>query len=159
MKSQLLQSVIFKCSFAVVVTMWLASAAWAQEGIGVRAGVSISPDEFYFGGHVVAPVVDGLWFRPNVEVGLGNNHTSVGLNGEFTYLVPLRTRAGNLYFGAGPAMNIFTKGPSGSRNTSVGPGFNFLLGVGQRRGWFAEIKVGALDSPTFKLGVGYTFPR
>jgi hypothetical protein len=144
---------------AVVLAECLAATAWAQEGIGVRAGVGVDPDEFYFGGHVIAgPVVDRVWFRPNIEVGLGSNHSTVALNGEFAYWLPVPRRDSNVYFGAGPAMNILTRGPSRARDTSVGPGFNFLVGLAQRRGWFAEIKVGALDSPIFKFGVGYTFP-
>lgn len=36
-------------------------------------------------------------------------------------------------------------------------GVNFLVGVEQRRGLFFEFKVGAMDSPDFKLGVGWAF--
>jgi hypothetical protein len=36
-------------------------------------------------------------------------------------------------------------------------GVNFLVGVEHRRGLFFEFKVGALDSPDVKLGVGWTF--
>ena len=143
---------------AVVVLSCWVELAHAQQGVGLRAGVSVEPEQFYFGGHVTtAPIVDRLRFRPNVEVGFASNNTNVGLNGEFAYFTPLRRSDSNLYFGAGPALNIFSRGPSGSRNTSTGPGFNFLLGVEHDRGWFAEAKVGALDSPTFKFGVGYSF--
>jgi hypothetical protein len=143
----------------VVVNLCWVSSAWAQKGVGVRAGVSIDPEQFYFGGHITTgPVVDRLWFRPNVEVGVGDNSSSVGLNGEFAYFVPLQRRGTDVYFGAGPALNIFSSGPSRARHTSTGPGFNFVLGVAQRKGWFAEMKIGALDSPRFKFGIGYTFP-
>ena len=36
-------------------------------------------------------------------------------------------------------------------------GFNVLLGVEHRGGLFFEIKAGAIDSPNFKIGVGYIF--
>src|SRR5262245_33431318 len=79
------------CRMRKIVTRWLswfgpltivilctASGAWAQEGargLGLRAGVGIDPTQFYFGGHITAgPVVEKLWFRPNVEVGFGDNH-------------------------------------------------------------------------------------
>jgi hypothetical protein len=140
------------------VTLGSVSPAYAQRGVGVRAGVSINPEQFYIGGHVMTgPIVDRLWFRPNVEVGFSDNTTSVDLNGEFAYWARVPRRDANVYFGAGPAINIFSHGEFRSRQTSVGPGFNFLLGLASPKGWFAEIKVGALDSPTFKLGIGYTF--
>ena len=42
-----------------------------QAQAGVRAGVSVDPDQFYFGGHIeTTPLVDRLRFRPNVEVGV-----------------------------------------------------------------------------------------
>jgi hypothetical protein len=148
---------ILKITILVLNLCWV-SPAWAQKGVGVRAGVSIDPEQFYFGGHVMTgPVVDRLWFRPNVEIGVGDNSTGVALNGEFVYWQPLQRRDANVYFGGGPALNIFSVGPSRSRDTSAGPGFNFVIGLAERRGWFAEIKIGALDSPRFKIGVGYTF--
>jgi hypothetical protein len=139
------------------LTCW-AHSAQAQQGVGLRAGVSVDPEQFYFGGHVTtAPVIDRLRFRPNVEIGFSSNNTNIGLNGEFAYFMPLRRSDANVYLGAGPALNIFSRGPSGSRSTSTGPGFNFLVGAEHDRGWFAEAKVGALDSPVFKFAVGYTF--
>ena len=38
-----------------------------------------------------------------------------------------------------------------------GPGFTVALGLRRRGGLFFEMKVGAFDSPDFKLAVGYTF--
>ena len=51
-------------------------AAYAQSSAGVRAGVSVNPDQFYFGGHVqTAPLIDRLHFRPNVEIGVGDKQS------------------------------------------------------------------------------------
>ena len=87
----------------------------------------------------------------------GNSITLIALNAEFTYWVPLRKDPWNVYLGGGPAANIFTSGPVGGRSTDVRPGFNFLAGIAQRSGLFSEIKIGAIDSPSFKFGIGYTF--
>ncbi len=38
-----------------------------------------------------------------------------------------------------------------------GPGLTVGVGLRRRGGLFFEMKVGAFDSPDFKLGVGYTF--
>jgi len=143
----------------VLIAVFSSSSAHAQQGFGVRAGVSAEPEQFYFGGHAtLGPVVEKLYFRPNFEVGVGNGNTLVALNAEFTYWVPLRGKERwNVYLGGGPAANILTFGGVGNRNTHVGPGFNFLVGLAQRRGLFTEIKMGAIDSPSFKFGIGYTF--
>jgi hypothetical protein len=38
-------------------------------------------------------------------------------------------------------------------------GFNFLAGVEHESGIFAEVKGGILDSPRFKVTLGYTFRK
>jgi hypothetical protein len=43
------------------------------------------------------------------------------------------------------------------RFTDTGGGFNFLGGIRQRKGLMAEIKIGAIDSPDFKVGIGWTW--
>ena len=142
----------------MLMIMFPAKHAQAQQGVGIRGGVSAEPGQFYFGGHAAfGPVVDKLWFRPNVEVGVGNNLTLVALNAEFTYWVPLRKDPWNVYLGGGPAGNILSFGGVLNRRADVRPGFNFLMGIAQRSGLFSEIKIGAIDSPSFKFGIGYTF--
>ena len=75
------------------------------------------------------------------------------MNFEFAYRIPIQKKPWAVYVGAGPALVI-----SNTHNdTSVGGGFNLLLGLAHRRGLFTEIKVGAIDSPSFKFGVGYRF--
>jgi hypothetical protein len=144
------------CAFAPV--------ARAQDAgsVGVRAGVSGSPDQVYAGLHYEsAPFADQLRFRPNLEIGVGDNQTVVALNFEFAYYIPIESgrrgrRARNpwsLYVGAGPALVIdrFTN------DTNSGGGFNILIGAQHRQGVFTELKVGMIDSPSVKFGVGYTF--
>jgi hypothetical protein len=140
--------------FAFVCAVLFAVAApAAAQGVGVRAGASADPDQFYFGAHVeTAPLVDRLRFRPNIEVGLGNNVTVVAVNLEFAYFLAA-SKGWNVYAGAGPALNIIDT----KVETSSEGGFNLLLGAAHSGGLFGEIKVGFLDSPNFKVGVGYTF--
>ena len=143
--------------------LWFAlqpSVLYAQGGVGFRGGASVDPDQFYFGGHLeVGPVVEQLWFRPNVEVGIGNDRTLVGINGELTYWFPLARREWDLYVGGGPAVNVirFDEDRVRGGDTEVEGGFNILLGLVHHGGFFGELKVGALNSPEVKLGVGYTF--
>jgi hypothetical protein len=130
------------------------SAPAAAQAVGARVGLSSDPDQFYFGAHVeTPPLIDRLHFRPNVEVGVGDDLTLVSLNFEFAYHFPSQQRPWAVYAGGGPALNIY----HADNDTSNEAGFNILVGVAHRRGLFTEIKIGALDSPDFKVGVGYTF--
>jgi hypothetical protein len=139
----------------------LSAPAFAQSRAGIRAGVSGSPDQFFFGAHVeTAPLVDHVTFRPNAEIGIGNGLTVVALNLEFAYWIPLHQHPWNLYLGAGPAAVIASHGtPAGNNSSHVGGGFNFLVGAQHRGGLFTELKVGAIDSPNIKFTVGYVFHR
>jgi hypothetical protein len=120
---------------------------------GVQAGVSVEPNQFYFGGHVETPPLANLvHFRPNIEIGLGDGLTLTGLNFEFVYRFRTQ-RPWGWYAGGGPALNVLHT----TDNTHSEGGFNFVGGVAHRDGLFAEVKVGVLDSPNFKVGVGYTF--
>lgn len=147
----------------LVLTLVLAAVpAEAQQGPGVRAGVSADPSQFYFGGHYwSAPLVDQLRFQPNLEVGVGSDRTLVAANIEFAWRFPVPRSPWSVYLGGGPAMNIYSydqgRAPRGRDDTEVRGGLNFLVGLTSREGVFFEVKVGAIDSPGFKFGVGYTF--
>jgi hypothetical protein len=138
-----------------------AAAPARAQGVGGRVGASVTPDQFYAGAHFeTAELVERLRFRPNVEVGLGSDLTLVAVNFEFTYRLPPNSprlsgslAAWHLYVGGGPALNMLHE----SGNTHWEGGFEGLFGLGHRDGLFVEAKLGALDSPRFKIGVGYTF--
>lgn len=143
---------ITRMSFLLPTLLLLSAPAWAQDP-GLRGGVSVDPDQVYFGGHLeTSPLVDRLHFRPNVEVGFGNDLTLLAANMEFVYKFP-NSRGWGLYAGAGPALNIYMFDDDSNSEAGV----NFLIGVEQRNGLFFEFKVGAIDSPDFKFGVGYTW--
>ena len=72
---------------AMALTVFAASAR--AQGVGVQAGASADPDQFYAGVHVeTGELAEHLRFRPNVEVGVGDDVTLVTLNFEFTYRLP-----------------------------------------------------------------------
>ena len=142
---------------ALVSLSFLAAAPAAAQPltIGVRAGASVDPDQFYFGGHVeTPPLVDRIHFRPNVEIGVGDDTTLVAFNFDLAYKFPgNRNRHWTPYAFGGPALNII----NAHDDTDAGGGFNFGLGIEHRQGLFGEIKVGVIDSPNFKIGIGYRF--
>jgi hypothetical protein len=150
------KKVIVKGLLAIVTVFTLlgAAAPAAAQVPGIRAGVSGDPDQFYFGAHFEAgPVVERLWFRPNVEIGVGDDVTLVAVNVEFVYRVPLDNSAWRLLLGGGPALIVADH----DDESDTGGGFNILVGAEHRNGFFTELKVGLIDSPSVKFGVGYTF--
>ncbi len=139
---------------AVAFTLCMAVTARAQT-FGMRAGASADPDQFYFGGHVETdPIADRLRFRPNIEIGLGNDLKVIGLNFELAYHFPTN-RQWNFYAGGGPALNLVDT----ELDTDSAGGFNVLFGAQHERGLFFELKLGFIDSPDVKFGLGYTFRR
>jgi hypothetical protein len=142
----------------VVLFAVTGTASAQKQGIGVRGGASVDPDQFYFGLHYdTGPLVDRLSFRPNVEAGFGDGKTLVTFNFEFAYRIPIPKKAWSLYAGGGPAAVVTNVDHDGESNTDVGGGFNLLIGVSHDKGLFAELKVGVIDSPSLKIGVGYSF--
>jgi hypothetical protein len=130
-----------------------ARPAEAQVKSGVRAGISVNPDQLYFGGHLqTAPLIDRVRFRPNVEIGVGDDATLAAFNFEFTYAFASK-QPWHPYAGAGPAVNYYwAHGGSDARG-----GFNLLFGLENAKGLFFEAKFGVADSPDLTIGVGLTF--
>ena len=140
-------------SFLLALTAVSAAPAFAQDA-GIRGGISVDPDQFYFGGHIeTSPLVDRLHFRPNVEIGVGDDLMLIAANMEFAYKFSRRGSWG-FYAGGGPALNIVMVDDADS---DTGAGFNVMVGAESARGLFFEFKVGAIDAPDFKFGVGWTF--
>ena len=141
---------------AVVMLLCVAAPVMAQSG-GVRAGISGDPDQFFFGGHFeTRPLADHITFRPNLEVGIGDDLTLVAINIEFVYsFTTRRSNPWRVYVGAGPAAVIESVHDGGG--TDMGGGFNLLVGAQHRKGLFGELKVGFADSPQVKFAVGYAF--
>lgn len=144
---------ITRLSF-LLATLFLFTASASGQNAGIQGGLSVDPDQFYFGGHLeTSALVDRVHFRPNVEVGLGNDLTLITANMDFVYRFRTNRNGWGLYAGGGPALNIFMVNDDSNSEA----GLNFLVGVQQERGLFVEFKVGAIDSPDFKFGVGWTF--
>lgn len=145
---------VWMCLVMLGLTGAMVTPAEAQVRTGVQGGVSLDPDQFYFGGHIeTTPLVDRLRFRPSVDIGVGEDLVAVAGNFDFTYTFP-GGRQWNLYVGGGPSVNFYNA-DNGGDNTEGG--FNFLIGAKQSRGLFFEMKVGVEGSPDLKFGVGYTF--
>ena len=143
------------CGAVVAGMVLLVGAATARaQGPGVRAGVSVDPDQFYVGGHYETDeLIDHLYLRPNLEVGFGDDVTTVAINIEAVYKFPIKNRRDtSFYAGGGPAINIYDR----DNGSDAKGGLNLLGGIEFGK-VFVEVKGGVFDSPNLKVGIGYTF--
>ena len=137
-------------SFAFLLS---AAPAAAQVSAGARAGASVDPDQFYFGAHVeTRELAENMFFRPNVEIGIGNDVTTIALNFELAYKFQT-SRPWRPYVPFGPALNIYDT----DLDTASHGGFNIGIGAEHRGGLFGEVKFGTIDSPDVKFGIGFRF--
>jgi hypothetical protein len=141
--------VVATCA-ALVVSTGTASA----QGPGVRAGVSVDPDQVYVGGHFETDeLIEHLSLRPNLEVGFGDDVTTVAVNIEAIYKYALKNRRDtSVYAGGGPAINFYDR----DNGSDAKGGLNLLGGIEFGKVFF-EVKGGLFDSPNLKVGIGYTF--
>lgn len=152
---------IRQITIALVATVFLLCAlpqAAAAQRLGVRAGVSAQPDQFYVGAHLLTePIADRVRFRPSVEVGVGDNTVLTALNLEFLYSWQLPNGPWNLYAGGGPTANLYSHRGHRRGESETSGALLAVLGLEHPSGWFTEVKVGLIDSPSVKFGVGWTF--
>ena len=150
---RLLRNVL--CGAVLTGAVLIAGAGTATaQGPGVRAGVSVDPDQFYVGGHYETDeLVEHLHLRPNLEVGFGDDVTTIAVNIEAIYKYALRNhRDTRVYAGGGPAINIYDR----DDGSDAKGGLNLLGGIEFGKVFF-EVKGGLFDSPNLKVGIGYTF--
>ena len=150
------RSTVIRFLSAFVFVAAFATTAFAQQGPGARAGISVNPDQFYIGGHYdTGEIVDRLHLRPNVEIGFGDDVTTFALNIEALYMTPLPRSPWTFYAGGGPGVNVYDF----DNGSDTKAGLNVLGGLQHDNGLFFEVKGGLFDSPDLKVGVGYTWKR
>lgn len=139
---------------AIVMAMLTPLAARAQ-GVAVRTGVNVNPDQIAVGAqYEFGPFGDHFWFVPNGDLGVGNGAKLATANMDMVYRVPIAPRSAWMIFaGGGTALNYY-KFPAYS--VTLG-GLNALGGLVHKSGLFVQATAGFLDSPQFKFGVGYRF--
>lgn len=154
---------------AAVILLVLSStpsgAEVAFRGLGGRAGATISPDQVHIGIHAdLGTIVERVRLQPNVEIGFGDNVTTIAINPEAFYEFPVE---GNWkpYAGGGLGITIYNfdvpENPLYNIDDSQTEiGLNLLGGVqtkiSDRTGLFFEAKVGVGDIPDFKATAGFT---
>jgi hypothetical protein len=131
-------------------TLLLPAASEAGMLLGLRGGMSFSPDQVVLGVHAKLPnLAKSLEFMPSAEVGFGDDLTSFALNGDLKYHF-LPDNKLDPYAGLGLTANWF--------DGEDGFGINALGGLHVADRIFIEAKLGLSDEvPDAKLMAGLTF--
>lgn len=134
---------------------------------GVRAGLSLDPDQFHGGLDAEVAGRGRLRFRPSLELGIGNGVRLVALNGDLVWRLggPGRRR---FFAGGGPALTLVdvTDGVGEGAAADASLAGNLIAGAvwdrrrapGRRgRRYLLEARAGFGDTPDFKLTGGLSF--
>lgn len=132
---------------------------------GVRAGLTVDPDQIHVGGHAdLGPIAERVSLIPSAEVGFGDHLTVFALNFEAAYRFETNWEAWSPYAGGG--LGIFfvdydSDTLQGDGDTEVGPSILGGIERGMSSGgrFFIETKVGLNNAPDLKFTVGWTFGR
>lgn len=139
--------------------------------LGVRAGVALDPELVLVGVQAqVGPFFhQDLYFRPNLEFGIGEVTALFAINPDVIYRLPISSRQArwSAYVGVGPGFNFlhqnFERNGEGKRidfgefHSDVG--LNVLGGIRYRSGMFMELRTTVYSdpSPTLRFILGYNF--
>ena len=132
-------------------------------GLGPRAGASINPDQFVFGGHADFgdPFPHITWLIPVVEIGIGDDQTLTSVGTDLLYRLYDRWGAWTPYLGGELAFLVDNVDlPNGTNDTSTDIGFEGIFGVQKGLGdnlFALEMKFQIVDSPDFKVAAIWTF--
>lgn len=130
-------------------------------GIGPRLGLTVNPDQFHFGGHLdLGDISTNLMMMPNLEIGIGENKTTIAPSFELDYRFRSDWGAWTPYFGGGIGP-VFHSVNNGNSNSELGVYAQFGIGKGSALSksghFFLEGKLGLADAPDFKATAGWTF--
>jgi hypothetical protein len=134
------------------------------QGVGFRAGASISPDQFHGGLYLDAGhLFKSLRLQPSLELGVGNGTFLGALNLDAVHLFGRGSR--RPYLGGGPALNLIDvyDGVGETEGLTLKPVLNFVGGLelkaaksrSQRfQSYLLELRLGIGDTPDLKLTAG-----
>jgi hypothetical protein len=125
---------------------------------GFRAGLGIDPDQFVFGGQVSL----GRWtitrIVPSVDVGVGDDATTIDFNGDLFLRLSVPDASLVLYGGGGPTL-AYTDRDTGGGNWDLG--LSLVVGarlpLKTRQAFNLEARFGIGSIPEFRLVLGILF--
>jgi hypothetical protein len=136
-----------------------AAQAELRSGIGPRVGLSVSPDQLLIGGQaIIGEVAPNLTFDPSVELGFGDDVTTLAANFDLHYHFDIENVTWRPYAGFGADI-VFADVDGGGSDTEVGGGIILGAGAPTSSGnrFFGELKFGLGDVPDLKIVVGWNF--
>lgn len=159
------RSLLFRCTVISLFVLAVGARAQGQaslgfRGWGLRAGVSIDPDQFHFGAHVNAgQFAPRVRFQPSFELGLGNDRTVGAINLDALYQI--RARGWQPYLGGGLGIALIDVDSPHRRGDDFNAeaGLNLVAGFewGTQRFFLLEIRAGVGDIPGLKITAGLGF--
>jgi hypothetical protein len=156
-----------RLAIGILTILCLAGSAQAAAfPLGLRAGWTVDPDQFHFGGHIqLSELFPGFRLRPGAEIGFGDDVTQLALNGDLVYrFTELETAEWGVFVGGGLGW-YYTKfdlpeGYEGDDDTTD-LGLTGLGGIVRKLSGGQELslefRLGLEDAPDFKVTVGLTF--
>ncbi len=153
---------LFSLSIVLILSSPTAFAG-SKYALGARAGLSSSPDQFVLGLQGVFGNVGGAAgtavFVPSVDVGVGDNFTSLLINGDLRWYLARMPETGIKFYGAaGPTVGYYSVNNGGS-STELG----LSLTAGARipmkgkRSYNLEMRFGFGDIPDLKIMLSVMF--
>ena len=151
----------------------LCSSAWAQppeeaqrrlenQGWGLRVGLADDPDTVLVGAHLnLGEIVEHLRVQPNVELGVGDDHTTLFITGAVHYR--FNVDAGfTPYAGGGPALGFVERDRRrGGDDTDFEIGLKAIGGIEWQlqnsRAFFLELQLGFGDVHDAQITAGWFF--
>lgn len=133
-------------------------------GFGPRVGLTINPDQVHFGGHIdFGDLAGNLMMLPNLEVGIGDNLTTIAPSFELDYRFRSDWGAWTPYLGGGMGPVFYSAKHGGESSSKLGIYLQFGIGKGSSGSesghFFLEGKLGLADAPDGKVTVGWTFGK
>jgi hypothetical protein len=132
-------------------------------GWGPRIGISVDPDQFFFGGQAdYGYFLKTIRLQPNFEIGFGDSATLVAINFDAAFR-PIQTESSWMpYLGGGISVNFYSgEKYYGSNEIDTKGGISAIAGIGREwsngRRFFLEFKLGIIKSPDIKILVGGSF--
>ena len=130
------------------------------QGWGPRVGISADPDQLFGGVHFdLGEIVEHLRLQPNVEIGFGDDVTTVTGGVAVHWLYEVDWQGWQPYSGAEVGLNYLNF--DGRRDSDTELALNAIGGIEVRlesdNRLSFEIKLGILEEPDVKLLVGWTF--
>jgi hypothetical protein len=148
----------FVSVFSVVVLFVLVSVTEANaQGVGFTGGAAIDPAQAYVGSYLEsARIANHIRVRAGIDGAFGGEVSEALIDFVFQYEIPFAPLSPwYVYQGSGPTVAIARE--NGERHASGG--FLGIFGIGNKNGFFFEVKVSGGGGPNLRVGVGYTIRR